>query len=369
MKEIKEISNLLTRLYSIELVINHIQSFTNINALLDTNKEYRGKKKDYVYVQLKLENSIKYKQSHYYRSGINSLVSNIGKQISLTFATPFYRELLELEFYVKDNELEFLGLVHSLDLENSRRITEVKHLKNVTLLNLSRCDRILDFSELGSCNVQDLKLDYLESVPGIHKLGNIQTLSLRYTNVDQASINCLQNVQNLNLFGNHSINDVSVFCFMNTLDLSFCKSIVDVSQLGNVRKLTLKNCTGITNVNNLGNVRDLDLSYCINIVDVSFLGNVRKLILIGCSKISDVSCLGNVQILFLNQCTLVTNVDQLSNVKRLCLYGCIGITDVSHLVNVKYLNLQGCENIIDISMLINKVPILVTDDHYYRLCK
>lgn len=83
MKDIKEINNLLTRLYSIELVINHIQSFTNINALLDTNKEYREQKRVYVYVQLKYLNSIKYKQLIYYRNEINSLVSNIGKQISV----------------------------------------------------------------------------------------------------------------------------------------------------------------------------------------------------------------------------------------------------------------------------------------------
>ena len=86
MKEIKEISNLLTRLYSIELVINHIQSFTNINALLDTNKEYRGKKRDYVYVsdvaEAFIKSALNESKSHIFNIGSGNPIS-INKLIKI----------------------------------------------------------------------------------------------------------------------------------------------------------------------------------------------------------------------------------------------------------------------------------------------
>lgn len=340
---------MLFSLFEVTFYVDYVKSYTCINALFDTNRSYNSMKKQNIYIELKFNNSVKYKDCFDYRCRINSLISNTSKQLSLNLKAPYHSDFSQ----VTDNQLEYLGLVHTLILENCQEITKVIYLKNVSFLNLTGCSHIVDFGELESGTIHELILNNLDVVPGVQKLGKIKKLSLCYSKISQIDINYLGNVQELNLHGNKNIVDVSKLGNIRILDLSFCSNIHDVSHLGNVYKLILRNCEKITDVSQLGNVNELDLSFCINLKNISYLGNVRVLYLRGCSMISDVSYLGTVDTLYLSCCQLVTDVSRLGNVRKLVLYDCQGITDVSKLINVEILNLMGCKGITDVSKLIN----------------
>lgn len=346
------------------LVMKQIQSFTNINMLLDTNKSYLKYKKDNVYITLGRSSSNKYKNCDEYRTRINNLVKNIRDQLSLNFQNPIGYEFKHKLTEVTDENLDYLGCVNALNLANCYEITTVDKLKNVRFLNLSGCYKIINFGELGSGTINELILDNLDKVIGIEKLGKINTLSLRYTKVSQAEINCLGNVQSLNLCGNKEIVDVKQLCDIKSLDLSFCQNIRDVSYLANAYKLILRYCINITNVSKLGNIQELDLSYCTNLIDVSFLRNNKILYLRGCSMICDVTNLGNCDSLYLSNCPFITCVKSLASVRKLVLYGCTGITDIKELMNVKILNLQGCLNVSNIDILVNNCRNKLITDGY-----
>jgi hypothetical protein len=329
----------------------------NINALLDTCQASRAKKKLFVYVELNGIQSLEYRDDSKYRSSINCFVTNLRDQLSLDFSTfKYYLSPLE------ESHLEYLGLVNKLNFNNRMEITEVEHLINVKILDLSGCGGIKDFSPLGFGTIDELIIKDLDEIFGIQYLHSIPTIDFGSSKISQSDINYLATVKNLTNTNNQNITSVE---FLNNkagiVDFSFCMNITNVSYLRNLKKLTLKNCLGIVDVSQLGNIPELDLSYCTNIEDVSGLINVRVLYLRGCKKVKDVSRLGNIDTLYLSCCCLITDVNKLGFVRKLVLYGCDGIIDVSHLTSVKILNLQNCKNISDISMLINIVPTLLYD--------
>lgn len=359
-KEIKIMGNIdedpLKCIFKIKKLLLYLQSYVNINALLDTCQASRTQKKNFVYIELSGLQSLEYRDNYIYRSSINSFVTNIRNQLSLDFFT--------LKYYLSpltQTHLEYLGLVNQLNFTNRLEITNVEHLINVKILDLSGCGGIKDFSSLGFGSINELIIKDLDEICGIQYLNSIPTINFGTSKVLQNDVNYLRNVKNFSIWGNTNITSVEFLSKAAIVDLSFCKNITDVSYLRNLKKLTLKHCLGIVDVSQLGNIPELDLSYCINLEDVSGLQNVRVLYLRGCSKVKDVSKLGNVDTLYLSCCCLITDVDQLGFVRKLVLYGCDGVNDVSHLKNVKVLNLQNCQNISDISMLINIVPKLLYD--------
>ena len=142
-------------------------------------------------------------------------------------------------------------------------------------------------------------------------------LHLNLSNSSIININCIKNIQNL--------------------DLSYSKQLFNLNSLANVHDLNLTGCLQIKDVSMLGNIYKLNLSYCLNVSDVSMLGNVYDLNLSSCYKINDVSMLGNVHILNLNNCIGITDVSALGNVENLDLSNCFNVSDVSMLENVNNL--------------------------------
>ena len=164
---------------------------------------------------------------------------------------------------VTNDSLYHLKWVHTLDLSDCRKISNVRALGEVHTLTLSSCHKIRDVSALGG--VHTLNLSYCDNITVVSALGGVHTLYL-----------C----------GCYKITDVSALGGPNqhTLMLSRCYNITDVSALGGVHTLDLSYCYEITDVSTLGgpDQHTLDLSWCWNITDESLrdLVNVPNLILL-----------------------------------------------------------------------------------------
>jgi hypothetical protein len=95
------------------------------------------------------------------------------------------------------------------------------------------------------------------------------------------------------------------------------------------------------------------------LIDVSPLKNVKKVGLAFCMNIIDVSPLKNAHYLNLSHCYQITDVSMLGKVKKLMLNYCQGVTDISPLHNVKYLDVTGILTIKKFLPRVNKVKTLL----------
>ena len=86
---------------------------------------------------------------------------------------------------------------------------------------------------------------------------------------DVTNVRALREVHTLKLRG-LNIQDVSALGTVHTLDLGCCGNITDVSALGGVHELNLSNCSGITDIFALGSVHTLNLSNCRGIIAFSY---------------------------------------------------------------------------------------------------
>ena len=161
---------------------------------------------------------------------------------------------LDLSSMITDINPDALGQVHTLNLEYSM-VQDVRPLKKVHTLNLSKCYYLLDVSPLKK--VHTLNLSYCDQITDFSPLRNIHTLILT---------------------GCHQITDFSVFENVHNLNLSKTE-IMDVSALRKVHTLDLSYCYNITNVEALANVYSLNLTGCCQILDYTVLENVKKLLL------------------------------------------------------------------------------------------
>lgn len=176
---------------------------------------------------------------------------------------------LDLSYFndLRDENLDTLGSVHTLNLYGVHSICNINALSGVYNLDLCKCKNIMD----------------------VTALGNVNKLCLSFTN----------------------IVDVSGLCNVYNLDITNCKSIIDVSGLGKVHKLNMNNCSNVSDVSMLGDVYELDIHECVNIVDVSGLRKVHKLYMYGCVNVNDVSMLGDVHELDIRYCNKIDVVNLL----------------------------------------------------------
>jgi hypothetical protein len=132
-------------------------------------------------------------------------------------------------------------------------------LQTVDTLDLSACDRITDFSALGSVRVLDLSKT---KVKDVSRLGTCHTLTLQ-------SCDWLE--------------DVSTLGKVHTLDISWCRYVRDVSALSSVVDLNLANCEKVTEFGALAGCTKLRLEACeIHSAEARKLNGVRELSLSRC---------------------------------------------------------------------------------------
>jgi hypothetical protein len=271
-------SILFDNLVLTDILFEQLQGYTDydsINSLLNVSKQYENVKKAKYYWKLKRNYSLKYYSEKKFRSEVQSVLTDVNKQLSL-------------------------------NLDSAGGI-DVSALSSVTSLMTDDC--------LGRNDILDL---------GRRNLGR-QPIDVR----------TIGNVHSVNLYGCQDITDVTPLRYVRLLNLSGCRKIVDVSSLRNVYSLDLSYCINIVDVYTLGNVHCLNLRGCDKIMDVRDLRNVFSLNLSRCTKIRDVSTLGNVVVLHLRACVLVTDVSALHSCHVIFLDAFQQATlDISALVNV-----------------------------------
>jgi hypothetical protein len=193
----------------------------------------------------------KYSQMYYYgkqtRNMILEKIFNPQKQLCL-----------DLSSMITNISPDALGQVHTLNLEGCL-ITDVRPLKKVHTLNLSKCYYLSDVSPL--IKVHTLNLSYCNQITDFSSLRNIHTLNLTgcYQITD---FSVFENVHNLNLSKTEIMDmDVSVLRKVHTLDLSYCYNITNVGALTNIYSLNLTGCCQILDYTVLENVKILLLPY------------------------------------------------------------------------------------------------------------
>mmetsp|Transcript_25648 Transcript_25648/g.24504 ORF Transcript_25648/g.24504 Transcript_25648/m.24504 type:complete len:415 (+) Transcript_25648:117-1361(+) len=314
-------NTLFDRIVLNDLIFQELEGYliypsTDVNNLLNACRSFEIIKKAKYYWKLNKKYSAEYYHSTTFKHGIEALLNDARKQLSLrlTKRTPdAYSDLNKITDEVsninsKIIDVSTLGNIHALNLSDNDAITDVSALGNVQVLNLDGCTSILDFSPL-------------------------------------------RTVKKLNLSNCHRIIDVSQLGAVFSLNLSCCWHVIDVSALGSVYELNLSDCSSIVDVSALGHVKILDVSGCNRITDVSSLSKVHHLNLSGCSGITDISALGRVHTLNLTRCYNIRDVSSLGHVHDLNLTSCRGITNVCNLGTVHTLNLSSCTDILDISTL------------------
>ena len=206
-----------------------------------------------------------------------------------------------------DNYLDYINNTSDLILFSSKnKLIDVSLIKNVSALNISLSDNIININSLKD---KDCK---------------IESLTCCYNMIEDVSP--FINIKNLRLY--HSYNLKSLYPFKNgtydEINLSSCSNLKDISPLKNcnIKKIILS-YTPIEDVSYISHIDNIILTGCINIKDFSYLSNVEKLN-ISSTLIEDIDCLKNNRILEISKCENIKNINSLVNNKRL------EILDLSH---------------------------------------
>lgn len=199
--------------------------------------------------------------------------------------------------------------VQTITIPNGK-LTKLPDLPNTQSLTLSRCEELIDASNLS--HLTHLTLSSASSLQDIHPLQDIPSLSL-----------------------------------------SGCDKILDFTMLGRKQTfLSLNRCNHLTTVENFRNVRVLQISNCFSVTDISSLHGVHDLTLIRCPGIQDISGLGNHYRLKIESTMDLIGYDSLACIPHVSLSGC-NISDVSVLQYAKTISLAEVKRVQDLSWLKN----------------
>ena len=252
-------------------------------------REVTGKSTNHI-IFLKGEDAYRYYTQSCYRKEINDLVRPIyldlsnRKNISEYCHYSPYIILVNLSNtnirYLPDN-MTYVKYLYLSGCPISN-ISHIQSMKSLIELDLSLCSFITEISS--ASHVSILNLSYCVGIQDFSMLGNMRNLNLTCTSIYECSALC--NVPNLNLSGCRNIKDVSMLK-NKSLNLSNCYNINNCSMLGHCEQLKLDH-TNITSVKGLETVQSLSLVYCMMLQDFSPVYNVPILDVSWCPYVVDV---------------------------------------------------------------------------------
>ena len=266
-----------------------------------------------------------------------------------------------LKLNIEDSsKLEYLLYSSSNIYSNSIFNNNISSFKNISNINISNCNNIIDISILS--NVKELNISKCYNIKDISSLKNVKSLNICYC-YGIEDITSLKNIKYLYAVGCINISKIPKFSknlnviYLSTGYLIDCRNFIDCI---NLKKFNLSNSLFVENLSSISYLLNkksfqnrlvkVNLSNCTNLIDVSSLSNITKLNLSHCSEVRDVNCLKNVKYLNLSNCIKIKDVSMLGNVFKLNLSH-TKISDVSKLGNNNILNLICCNNIKDVSNL------------------
>lgn len=190
--------------------------------------------------------------------------------------------------------------------------------------------------------------------------GSIPTLSILNKQIEKfhLQINVLDDItplysfrhlQEVEIFGNGSLIDVSPLAYVRKVNLFNCHSVMDVSPLTNVYHLILS-LLEITDLTGLKNNTIVEIHICTNIQDYSPLSFVKKEVIISFTKeIRNLSYLSNkLTSLSLTSMTfqpIFLSYIPLKSLKSISFYDVNNLTDLSFFANIPSLRIQNCVSV------------------------
>ena len=148
------------------------------------------------------------------------------------------------------------------------------------------------------------------------------------------------------------IHDISIFLHLEDLILYYNRSITNISSLTNLRRLELSSNYSILDLNSLSQLEILDLSFNRKITNISSLINLKELHLLYDTSGIEISCLTNLERLYLKNINITTNqLRYLTNLNYLSLINTSCVNNISSLTNLTYLELGADHDLKDLTML------------------
>ena len=212
--------------------------------------------------------------------------------------------------------------IHTFKLwwsEYLKDVNELKGLKKLTTLMLSRCTALKDINPIGDLSeILNLDLSGCKSIKGIeclHGLNKIQKLGLGYCKSLKTAdtIKNFENLEVLDLWGCGELRDISFLRNLKkikNLNLSWCDGLKDISfisDLPELEYLELKKLEFLENVDfvaGLDKLHTIDISECKEVKDLAQVGELPRLqkidirncvriasidVLRGCAELKEIS--------------------------------------------------------------------------------
>jgi hypothetical protein len=189
-------------------------------------------------------------------------------------------------------------------------------------------------SSLHFPNLKLLECCPLENLNNWEKISNIRELYVHDTRgLTEKTLTFGANVRSLKIYLPH-VGSINFLKFDK-----ICKLCITCNYLTN-NDLSL-----------FSYINHLELVSLLNITDISSIKNVPVLGFCNCYSIENFSCLGSQRVLYVNNCTIFEkDIEELSRIPNLIIFSCVTLRKVTHLHSSNYLHISNCHNLTDISL-------------------
>jgi hypothetical protein len=243
------------------------------------------------------------------------------QNLLLTFSSTSSREqqMTEPLREGEEDETEIYQSYHTTEMDAKASfmalycdsLYDISFLKYMQNVTLGGNNHIQDVSML--CNVEIINLmslSTLSSLQGLGKRNNKVSISECDLITDFSPLKNVSSVEIISCNGFTESKDVEN---VSTLLIKSCSNLEDISHLSKVYSLTLVKCEQITNLKNLTNVHDIEIRQCNGLKDITGLGKNYKIVLDSCNRLSDILPLRSIKIVKISRCFLIDDVDDIKD--------------------------------------------------------
>ena len=297
---------------------------------------------------------------------------------SIPFAARVFTAVNDLGGLHGWESLQVLGLNGVKSDKQISDIEAVARLRNLRVLDVSRCDSLSNLNPLGSLiTLQSLycgschSLRDLDPVAGLPRLKDLdvsscsslnslrglagsmalESLWLSYgrTLCDLGPLMEIATLNFLDVRGCYALSDLRVLAHMRgltTLDLSWCHAVTDLSalvSLTGLRTLCFRQCNSLRDLSPLASLVSLDTLIITGHESLSSVGYLSALTSLKHLDVSDWNYLSD-----------LSPIARLTALCHLDLSGCSSLSDLSSLgslTSLEYLALSRCASVIDLNPL------------------
>jgi hypothetical protein len=227
-------------------------------------------------------------------------------------------------------------------------------LENMNTLSLDGFHNIFDLDSLSQLSISDVSVNLGHSKIDVGFLSHLKKVSICCCQATE--VNCLKEVEVLHLISCDRLIDVSGLTNVRFLLLQRCSSLEDISRLTNTYHIELLSCSRITNYASLRTAVEIRIVQQKEL-DLAVFRSVRSLEVLACKIKRKNNCLlhedANLRSLTLSfppQYLLKCN--NFHSLTFLCINSCKSDFDLCHFPRVRSFMLRGCDKISSLSGLL-----------------